>query len=615
MKGVPTYLGYTPDQFHYNFIQERNEFSEFINGTINSDIEEVLTKFNHYIDSDFKDKAVMWVGGGRAWYNTITCLYSKYVPYFSDIEKSSIVAGNYDVFFLCNDKSIHQDLVCRLNELLDEVKSSFKLHDMYKLSIDYRNMKVKRGKLCSISDPVDDMCTLFPCNSISLTLQSQLETRRKAALKKDGLPKVVDPKLLVYFETFVLLGVDVTDFRNTMLNKDCSKLDGLNYLNPRGLYLFAEFIKVPRKEKGLNVDHYRKELLAKILKSENVSPQNIYRDLIDTYNRLFLNTTYYEKYFCTGLVRDLVDVTSNVTNTLITGFVTQIRPYANALFSDLKTQLESLFGDDVFLVMVGGDAMRRYIDNITITSDFDTKLFINPSMNKKLRKKLEDFMIQYLSRFVALLINRRDSILNVGYTLNISEDLAFGYSTGTGSNQFRLRYLENSADFPINLFSIDFDNIVSINYKGNIYNSHFTVPFIDIAMQDNVLSLKEMDVVSTGNNDIPIASLGYILKDLETTYTSRTDASRRYWNNKFHKDVLRYTALKRVQTGEAISEVDMTINDKTNLEYSREEEVAGNNYSVYFSSKMRSERKKGILKHKIRFSEDIPVEDTAMEQI
>ena len=51
--------------------------------------------------------------------------------------------------------------------------------------------------------------------------------------------------------------------------------------------------------------------------------------------------------------------------------------------------------------------------------------------------------------------------------------------------QFRIRMMDESTAFPVNLISIDYRSKLSIKYRNKDYIFYYTIPILDIVMQEN----------------------------------------------------------------------------------------------------------------------------------
>jgi len=600
---LPLYMRTMPEEFYMEFMKERKGVSNFVETHFRTEFDTILKMVQAYISQNYQNKVIMWVGGSRSWNAAYNCWYGNIT--LSEIEKNSIVPGNYDIFLLSNDPQAHQSVLCLLTNLLENYISVFnqsKLESDYSLTKKFGNIKLSAKKDISLSSPVErytnkecyinypkdkGTCTLFPCQSIQLLIRSKstgAKKRKSKAIQSEEvnlfresvsliesgeLPQIVKPKLLFYCESFVIPGMDINLFRKNLVFSSCGTTDfQINYLNPKGLLFFSEFIKTPRREKGLNVDAFRKNLLVRTITATE-SPFIAYKMVLEEYLRLFESTTLLDKYLVGDLIQEMLKHAGIDMTTLIqTEFVKLMRPYVNSFLAVFSDEITKTFKKpkSMFLMLVGGDAMRRYDLNITNTSDFDTKFFVDPdylqpakittrTAQEKLtkHKKLQRFVVEQMSQFVTFLIGNKDKILTTQdiKLVNLA-DFNATYNFFSGGLQFRLRLIDKNPDLPVELYSVDFRTEVQCQFviNGKVYRLPISIdiPFLDIVITSNAGIERSTAIGESVSRVIPVASLDYILSDFEKTYTTPSLAASRYWNSKKQKDEYRYKILKGIQS-------------------------------------------------------------------
>jgi hypothetical protein len=666
-----------PEEFYMEFTEERRAFSEFVQKYFRDDINLILKMINIHIDENFKDQAVVWVGGSRSWNKSFECNFSKQGT--TALEKNSIVPGNYDLFVLSTNKIVHESLVCYMANLFKSFTEHFErsyLSKTYKLTKQYGYVDVntkKTGK-CKLKFPkAKGSCVLFPCQSMMLSIKTNKAStnpsykERRMSLRNPATtptspfgeavsvyhssdissdefeyPMIERNKLLIYFESFVVPDVNIRKIKEQMLFSYCydkSEELQVNYLKPIGLLLFSEFITISRKEKGLNVDDFRKKLLLKTIDGLKNSPDQLityeaYQQVLDMYFDIFGNSKYYDHFLVHELLKEMmywsgIDIVTELEQYLV-GY---IRPVVNSFLRDFSMTLSNRYGSDAYIVLVGGDAMRRYDINIAKTSDFDTKLFIDPSIllgkgKRQQKQVLHDVIVEELSKFVTYLISAKDSFLPKGnkiIPINQSSNFAIKETLNIEENQFRLRFIEKNDALPVDLYSVDFRTALQVTYKNNIFEMYVDVPFLDIIITSNN-SYPYSKVVSRDKSTIvPVASLDFLLSDLERTYTTPHLAAARYWNNKKNKDEERYRLLSKKKTP-TFNDMDVDESDELDVVVAKQawryinseanEELAAQ-YIKVFNEIVNENKKMGIIKHKVSFKnfvndpdiDDIPVTD------
>ena len=288
-------------------------------------------------------------------------------------------------------------------------------------------------------------------------------------------------------------------------------------------------------------------------------------------------------------------------------FVSKFRSSINGFIIEINKVLFAIFGIKLFIA--GGDAMRRYSTEISFTSDIDTKLYIaNIDINrlssldidtvltdlnldddfkekikngiekiklstldeKSKREEIKELIIGIIAKYIVKLRNyleqNIEKIFNdllqydkrtdgnkgtqvISFTKKDGRsfhiDILFDSSKGD-MEHFRVREIKNSSEFPVGLYSIDFRiYITEKNNKNEIIRKFkHDISILDVVLQDNENDNYEEDfVVEVGG--IPIASLKFLLKDLNKTFTSNS-AYGRLSSGKFKKDIKRYNILKKL---------------------------------------------------------------------
>lgn len=628
IENLPLYLRTPPEQFFIEIMEERREFSRFMRDEVEFIFERLVQSINSFIEQKFQNQAVAWIGGSRSWNKALNCEYN--VPK-SKFEENSILPGNYDVFILSPNEQIHKVIICELGRLIDielETLSNY-MGEFYKFKTILGNIKYKSNE-CSIKFPTSkESCTLFPCQSMMINIKSKKipkdykgpqtsspfsEDRsvlsQREALSDDfdyesNYPIIKKDKLLFYFESFVIPDINIKVFKDNLLTDFCkntnSKLSNM-YLNPVGLLLLSEFITTPRTHKGLNIDNFRKELLFKSLAYvNNTIPMSqikyeAYKHILIIYDHIFKDSKYKNKFLIKEIIKKLILATQiDVYTDIEEALVNTIRPYVNSFLKNINFKLMSVYGDKAFLMLVGGDAMRRYDINISKTSDFDTKLYIREQSTKRrgrgkeqIKDDIHSLLIEEMSIFTTFLSSNHINILPSGqkiYNIVESDNFIVTSRILTPFNQFRLRYIKKSEDFPIDLYSIDFRTTINAQFQNANVELHVDIPFLDIVIiQDKNASIDQL-ISKSKSQIIPIASLNFLLKDLNNIYETPHLAAARYWNDKVTKDKYRFRILTEIKENnfgqKTASDLDVLI--ETDFMNSVENVKLGKEYSTIFN--------------------------------
>lgn len=680
---LPLYMKTVPEEYYDEFIKEREAFSLFMEKYFRDDINNILKSVNDSINEKYPDSTVVWIGGSRSWKKVFEC-YAPNVR-LHKLETASIVPGNYDIFILSNNPQAHRDVVCMITSYFDKYIEAFrnpkifKLGEHFEVRTSYGN--VKREGSCTVKFPsLKGSCTLFPCQSLIISLKSKditshpLYAERKERMdrvrkQKDMMhgkknlgedmplsplspfassttvyfsedaeyPLIVKPKIMVYAEAFVIPNMDIKAFKSAFLFSKCDSTFmemNLNYLNPKGLLLMSEYIKNARLSKGLNVDSYRKRLLLNTVVGSSVTVFSAYKEVLTDYINVFGNTMQANSYLVGDFVKALsIHSGFDVEEYIQTNFIDYIRPVTNSFLKYLSNKIDTEFGGDAFLVMVGGDAMRRYDINITNTSDFDTKLYVKDDLiqdrmetrrsKTKSRTKIGDFLITELSQMVVFLIDNKWMMLDdVEKTAIEKSDFKIAYKFDDDGLQFRARYIEKNPGLPVDLYSIDFRAStkvsVMINNEPYYFDVPIDIPFLDIVVtpaRDSLFAkemkggqldmsyLKRKTVDENASSVIPVASLDFLLADLEKTYSSQALSASRYWNEKRNKDEHRFRVLSNVRMMQKMpsrSSLDAEADGITWEGFGKDEKRV-RDYEQKFRDIIANNRKEHKIRHKMSF--------------
>jgi hypothetical protein len=530
-----------PEQFYRRASESRAKFAQEMQTKYAPDILAALASISDYIDGNYSTKAVMWVGGGRSWNHALECFYNGVV--LDPLEQSATVPGNFDVFVAVNDAAVHSDISCFAFKALEAAVGTRTKKEM-------NGVKTTREGKCQITrHPTEisegDECVLFPCQSMYYTERSS-------------------KKVVLYCETFLLVGIDIPAFRGALLYPSCVKGTRYYTLNPRGLLLISEFIDTDRKHKGLPVDTIRRRILTRVFESEGLSQVTVSADVIRTYISLFKNTTLVSKFLASKLVERLIGA-AGIKTRLETWFIQFVRPFVNSFLKDLHGLLKSKFGLEIALV--GGDAMKRYIPDQSHTADFDSKLFATPEFYRAVPPlqltpstrsrvgsisisistqttqsryaELESTLVDVLSNFIAFL----ETVPFVYPDSGVIGIVPGIEGAWTSQFQHRFRYLEKPK-FPVDLFSVDTRTWFELSLDGLPLKIPVNISWIDIAIVPS-----HSGTTDTGSPDIkmfngvPVASREFLVRDLEKTWNDEILAGSRMWSGKAEKDIKRYRSL------------------------------------------------------------------------
>lgn len=352
----------------------------------------------------------------------------------------------------------------------------------------------------------------------------------------------------------------------------------INKLNNYGMMTYSYLTLTDKsQDMGLNIEEYRQQIfLNKELKNNKIEIKKFLEKIKNKYEIIYKNTKFYNIFFIEKLdnliLNNTIENYDNFISFIEKLFITIFRPAINSFIIEINNELEEKYGLKLFIA--GGDAMRRYKNNISFTKDIDTKLYIgknNPNKQDiiiiiakhivKLRNYLEENYTKMLEIQTLRIDENNNKITDI---LNYSnEKIKYFYKdknnnkyeciinltypdekTKKSYQQFRVREIKKSNLFPVDLYSIDFQTI--INYSG--FNNIKEEKKINISILDVVLEEGEYKNTNyTIVNNIPVASLDFLIADLEKTYTIPDRALARISSGKYKKDIERYNELIRIR--------------------------------------------------------------------
>lgn len=500
----PKLLHASEDVIFQDAINKRTEFSNFYNSSKKNKL-----SFNEEINSllvnNLKDtkNSIYVIGGSRSWNNLINNNYKAKLKdnniTLSNLEKTSIIPGNYDIFCICNNSKSVNTIMNKMCKVFDDIITFTQEQNIevkYVRNYEQADEKlfIERGKnkgviKCLLNNYYSEQgCVFAPCKAMHLEI----------------IGGKYNEKVLIYFELILIENPKIIHYVIDNI-VDNNPNNNLNYLNLKGLYLFSELIISRRRDKEFDVDTYRKNLLNKLIEIDpDFNKINLYNKIIQIYLYMFKDRTNYN-FMKIILTKNFVFLSDKHIIDDYSSYLTEnFRKYINSFIID--TNLLILSEDNCKIFVTGGDAYRRYIpDIITQTNDIDLKLVYT---DKNDYNKLLNIIIKQMSELIYILYSNKPINYIKSYKINnlISVEFIPKYAGG----QFRLRYVE-SENFT--LLSIDYRYRLKININNNsiIVNEEFAL--LDIVLYHN-------DVLpnTTPDDQIPIASANYLINDLRKIY-------------------------------------------------------------------------------------------------
>lgn len=533
-------------------IKNREDFATFMQ---TSGLNDII--FKHLATRDGVNgigRNTYFIGGSQAWkqwaYHSLP-----HGTHLSPMEQSSLVAGNADVFYLSDSAKGCDELMCDLHDIMiknmkKECDAALKAKGFpYKLNVKCYGFK-STSRQCTMDDKPTTY-TIFPAFSIMVHLDagvSQARTRARQVTRAQEEAAPFHDKLVLYLECSHVPGLSIPEFEKTFL----IDYNGFSYLNYLGLTTFALMISENRSSsKGIDVDSLRRDVLGKVYPMVTV-----YEHVVNAYNHIFHTCpSIYNENYVNAVKMMAMKARSMNVNALCETFemwlIEKMRPYINAFIHYTEQEIAIQTKHDSFMFVVGGDAMRRYKKSISVTKDIDSKVYVGKSTRTS---TVIDIVRKNLSRLVVFLIRHKaqifadipgDLLKFPNVENGVSADIKF--ITNSISNlQFRLREIKKCPTLPVNLFSVDYRAYFQGTYLGHKFNIKYDIPILDVAVQNNKKNKPQSEIVHRTHNHLPVASLEFLLDDLQTTYGDDKLTAQRIFARKRGKDMERFYKLRNI---------------------------------------------------------------------
>jgi hypothetical protein len=538
-------------------INERQKFNKFYKKNIEGSILKFLPKCLNTIEE--KTPSVAFIAGSRAWdkYFKNECKDNLVLEDLSALEENSILPGNYDIFCICTDKNkidnIYTEICICFDNIISKLYDNKDVSSTYSLSyisnvgkevnkqnkqkiLSHKFYTKHLEKYCPINNDFSEEGCVFPeCKAMHLELIYEPINKNVKKKKEDSF----NGKVLLYFEVIYIDDGDAINIINKELISECGSDSSIKmkYLNLTGLYMFTELIF--KRHKEYDVDLYRKRILEKVLVRYNIEPKRMYLKIITLYKILFNSRQDY-KFKLGILLKNLIDIYDNELIPIFNSNITEaLRPYINTFVINVNNILN--FKKNNYIFITGGDAYRRYVEDITRTNDIDAKIIYNKASDKNM---LIDLITNKLSELIAILYKNKNNIFKDlesdiisldknSITLNIqfkplysikdehySKDEQYS-KDDSNAGQFRLRFIDKEN---LTLFSIDYRMKINVYLKVGDLEIN-TILNHDIAVLDVVLAKSDLDYsfAVKMSNGLPIASSQYLQEDLKGIYKEITE--------------------------------------------------------------------------------------------
>ena len=592
-----------------NSLLDRINYSRIIVNNIH-DLNKNLRAFMASKRLDSQLSLNYFIGGSVAWNKLFKQHYDNNI--LSIYEKSAIHISSYDVFYFINFKDNRDIFNNYFRKTIETIKAN--LEASIKTELPDFKIKIKSNeKLRDLTadDKVDydsdsgfdipssntEKYTIFPSDRFEIILEyddkpktAAPATSRKTATPRKSSVKAPPPppaatgtrkstrskKGGAGAKTKTIFSIDLCFNKkerldtNPVLNINnlitVDRNDNLNYLNLYGIYILLELFKKKSflQQKGYNQFKIRESIFENHILKPNVK-SNILFNIAMLYYLTFNKTYLFNKNIFKILLYTYIKSINNIEKFIDSteaNIIECLRPYINKCISNINSRLHSI-DNNLGIFVVGGDATRRYKNDISITKDIDTKVYVphNLKDNKDhIFSLINDELFKLCSFFIH---NKNELFTSLNSKLNkIIDDGDYAYTAkftlideDPNLLNFRFRQIFKNT-YPVDLFSLDYRckidfTIIHIN-TGKIreFTFKYDIAFLDITVEFLDTNDSYYDKYSILSNGLPISQLAFLIDDLNKTYNSDTSSLLRFTRNKIDKDYDRYIELNKIVYGD-----------------------------------------------------------------
>ena len=518
--------------------------------------------------------------GSRAWNRWFKETSTPSIS-ITDNKNSAFTAGNFDVFIFTTEL---KETLTKMYNIFSDIKEQLQLDAQENVYLKLELNGFKVNKMNNITSIQEVETILFPGYELLLYLYPYNErTKRRKTLEHFSEE---DKQLALYCKIFSSKKhIDLASIAHV------DPSNNLRFANEVGLFVFMTLLRTQRTDKGINVDKIRYDTL---IDSLNLPLSQIYEYTLTAYNHIFGGSKFYDENIIDRINFEILKNRDPITRSYLTEidfwlmskFRTHVNTFIYCVHQKLKEQRL-----DAQIFLVGGDAMKRHKRTMSKTADFDMKIYCTKSHKEKVEVivkqvcvKLIDHMSSNLEHLVSDQIHFNDITLTLRTLKNI---------------QFRLRKIKEHDNFLFDLYSVDYRYYISHNKRFKV-----DIAFLDVVIQ-TVQSKKDLDTSQVVLiNDIPVASLDFLINDIKKTYTTKELAVQRYWSGKRNKDLQRYKILHNIKMNKLLNisyKQDLNVHDDNILNFLKQEDTVQQSHYINTFNELTKKNKHSV-KYKMPFT-------------
>jgi len=430
------------------------------------------------------------------------------------------------------------------------------------------------------------------------------------------------------------------NFETSKLNSIMDTTHIFHHLNEAGLILVQQqtkesyFIHPSQYNTPSIRDNIIKKMDSQI--SEDVK-RNKLEQITWAYNDIFYRTVFYKEKAFIKLLDKFLKTTNigSFMNNLEIEIIEKFRPFINACILNINVELQSVpeFNNDIGIYIAGGDAIRRYKNDVTQTKDIDTKIYI-PKKYHENNAYLELIVRIIYSNVIKLytyFLIYKDSVLGQQNKQRIEKysSSLFDYEVKIDLynlidkkiSNFKFRQLYKKPSFPVDLFSLDYkaETSFTITKKDTLevvsLPFNFEISFLDIVVEMLDTNESYYKKYSIFSNNLPISTLEFLIEDLTKTYNSIKSSSFRFLSGKIEKDHTRYDTLLKIKNNIEYPVINTDIDGNTEykslnpFKYQIDPDgtkrlVSDTNYYLPLQVLQREDYIRGILDYAVQYIQD-----------
>jgi hypothetical protein len=545
---VPALMAKKTERFYSALIRKEKAFGNILetNTLAGSIIEKFMTQFNTIMmPASSRGKYLHAIGGGFAWAHWLE--HASPAPKLSPTDVKLIQsARTWQYYYFTNQESTYGNLTCDIFDTIQTIQSTLSQlspFEAYDIVLDTKGVEVTK-KTCKTFDNEQ--------YSIGLILRKKdnmkMATRSKVANAPPQNPieyAPFDGMEILRVDEVYLPKVDLQQFQRAYTLP--SHMPTFQMLNPYGLWLLS---KTTPNTSTSWLTRYTQDVYVNYLRQQKATAA--LTDMATFYNTLFKASPAYNSdlfnYLQLLALRIADSGVDDMLDSVFDRWVMKVlRPYINKCIINIDRDLKQATNGAACIMIAGGDAMRRYKHNITVTRDIDTKIYYPRDAPSSMIDTIHKIVQHHVAGLTTFFIRSKHALFPGCDTNSMYYGpVSIQYISSNSKNlQFRLRYNEPNANIPVHLYTIDYTADLFLQQKEGqraIRRRHM-IALLDVVVapynEDNV----PCDKLVKYFNQLPVASLEFLVDDLRHTYENENLAKFRYLRHKNTKDRERYQKL------------------------------------------------------------------------